>query len=103
MQLPVLQIPRAFAAHGGILQILGATADEFGYDERCAIYYHYLMNMPTCAIANAVELSEGHVASAISLFATRLDAKLDFFKTVQPHDQDDCIPVRDILLTWDEK
>ena len=101
MQAPILQIPRAFAKHGGILQILCATVDEFAYDEQCAIHYHHFMNLPTWAIANAVQLSEGHVNSAIALFAARLNEKVDFFKTVQPHDQNDYIPVRDILLAWD--
>ena len=100
MQLPMIRIPRAFAAHGNIMQILCATVDEFGHDEQCAIHYHHFMDLPTGAIANAVQLSEGHVTSAIALFAARLNAKLEFFRTVQPHDENDYIQVRDILLSW---
>jgi len=101
MQPPILQIPRAFAKHSNILRVLCATVDEFGYDEQCAIHYYHFMDLPTRAIARAVQLSEGHVASAIALYAARLNAKLDFFKAVQPHDQNDYIPIRDILLPWD--
>jgi len=82
------------------MQILSATVNEFGHEEQCAIYYHHFMNLPLWSIARTVQLSEGHVVSAINLFAARLDEKLDFFKKVQPHDANDVLPVRDILLPW---
>jgi len=74
--------------------------DEFNHDEQCAIHYHHLLDMPPCDIANTVQLSERHVLSAIYLFAARIDEKLEFFRKVQPHDDNDVLPVCDILLPW---
>ena len=96
----VPKIPKAFMVHNNIMQILSTTVFEFGYEEQQAIYYHYFLDLPPGVIARVVQLSKKHVVNTLGLYAQRLEVKLDFFKRVQPYDENETVQVRDILFPW---
>jgi len=98
--LHIPKIPKAFLVHNNIVQILGATAYEFDFEEQQAIYYFHFMDLSPGTIARVVQLSKRHVMSTLGLYAARLEAKLDFFKKVQPYNENETVQVRDILFPW---
>ncbi|MCL2363362.1 MAG: hypothetical protein FWC71_01725 [Defluviitaleaceae bacterium] len=98
--LPSPEIPKAFASHDKIMQVLCATVEDFSCDEQQAIYLYHHLEMSTPTIARILDLTEQHVTSALVLYTERLASKLELFKRVQPHDDDDMLHVRDILLPW---
>jgi len=100
LQLSKPEIPKAFYAHGGIMQVLCATVEDFSADEQQAIYYYHHLELSPRTIARTLQLTERHVVSVLGLYAERLISKLELFKRVQPHDENETLEVRDILLAW---
>jgi len=100
MFLPKPQIPRSFALHDKIMEVLYATVEDFNCEEQQAIYYHYHMALSPCTIAKVLELTEQHVVSALGLYAERLATRIDLFKRTLPHDDQDMMQTSEILLPW---
>jgi len=91
-------IPRAFVANNNAKRILAHAVDEFGFEEQQAIYYYCYLSMPIHGIAWLLELSELHVTSVLGLYKERVAALLDFFKKALPHDANDGLDIKEILI-----
>jgi len=96
-QINMPQIPRAFVCNGNALRILTHAVEEFGYEERQAIYFYCYLSMPISGIAKATDLTETHVTSVLGLYSERVKSLLTFFKRALPHDARDGLHVREIL------
>ena len=100
LQFPAPRIPKAFALHDKIMQVLDATISEFGHEEQQALYFHHFLGLPLGDISLTTHLSENHVASTLGLYAARLNAKVELFKKAEPYNENDMLQIRDILLPW---
>jgi len=92
------QIPRAFINHSKVKHLLCEMIENFGYEERQAIYYFCFLDVSVSEISKVTELTESHIISVLSLYSERLECKINFFKKAMPCNVDDVLPVSEILL-----
>ena len=100
MILPKPLIPKSFTTHDKVMEVLYATVEDFNPEEQQAIYYHYYLELSPVTIARTMDLTEPHVISALGLYAERLATRIELFKRMLPHDEDDMLQTREILLPW---
>jgi len=91
-------IPRAFIVNNNAKRILAHTVEEFGFEEQQVIYYYCYLSMPVDGIAWLLELSELHVTSVLGLYSERVKSLLTFFKKALPHDANDGLHIKEILI-----
>ncbi|MCL1786506.1 MAG: hypothetical protein FWG38_00855 [Defluviitaleaceae bacterium] len=91
-------IPKAFVEDANARWVLSDIINDFYHEEKQAIYYSYAWDGAAENIGEKIELSQTHVASALWLYRERLTSKLDFFKRIIPHDENDHVPVSEILF-----
>jgi len=96
------QIPRAFIHHDDVKVVLNDTINTFHHDEQEAIIFHCVLGAAVNEIAQVTQLTPGHVVSALTLYAERLESKLRFFKKFVPHNADESLPASEILLCNEE-
>jgi len=92
------QIPCAFIDHDDVKLVLNETIEGFHYDEKEAIIFFHVLGAAVTDIAKVTQLTPGHVVSALSLYAERLESKLCFFKKFVPHDVEQSLPAGEILF-----
>jgi len=93
-----LSIPRAIIENKKHKAFLKHTVERFGHEEQQAILYCLaLENVTIEDVVKAVDLSHNHVTSTLLLFAERWDLKLTFLKDITPHDEQDRIPIEELL------
>ena len=97
-QINMPEIPRAFINNVNAKRILSHTVEEFAFEEQQVIYYYCYLSMPVQGIAKAMELTEIHVASVLGLYSERIKSLLAFFTKTLPHDSQDKLNVKEILL-----
>ena len=96
-QIEMPQIPKSFINHARIRSVLCHTIEEFAFEEQVAVYWYCFLALPISEIAELTELSQDHVAGALTLYSQRLSMKLNLFKKALHYDADDALPVSEIL------
>ena len=97
MPIKMPKIPRVFIDHKRVKLALYHVIDEFGYEEKIAIYYYCFAGLSIENIALMTELTQEHVTSVLTLYSERLSSKLDIFEKALPYNQDDVLHVSHML------
>jgi len=97
-RLKKTNIPRAFIQNDDTRWVLCDIISDFNYEEKQAIYYCCVLDVTVEDVAERIELSPNHVASALGLYSERLESKLRFFKKIVPYDENDLLPICEILF-----
>jgi len=92
------KVPRVFIEHPKIKYVLYHTIDEFDFEEKEAIYFYCILDLPISEIAKIIGISQNHVASALGLYSERLNFKLDVFKKAISYDTNDVLHVSEVLF-----
>jgi len=91
-------IPSAFTQHRDVKWVLGDTINGFHPEEKQAIFFYCVLGVTIQEIATVTCLTQNHVASALNLYAERLQSRLHFFKKFVPHDEAESLPASEILF-----
>jgi len=100
MRVEMPDIPSAFIKRDKIKRVLCHTAEEFGHEEQQALYLYCFLKTSISEIAEKVGLSQNHVKSVLALYSERLVNKLALFKKTIPYDDNDVLPISEILLQY---
>jgi len=92
------QIPRSFINHADIRVVLDATLDDFGHEEKEAIFFFCALGAPVQDISTVTQLAPAHVVSTLNLYAARLESKLHFFKKFMPHNDTELLQAGEYLF-----
>ena len=90
-------IPKQFTTHPKISLVLHYTVEEFNFEEQAIIYLYYLANTPIEEIAHNTALSSLYVTSTITLYAQRLDQKVQLFKRAVAYNPQDLITTAEMF------
>jgi len=96
-QIKRTSIPKAFFNNDDSRWVLCDIISDFQHEERQAIYYCSVLDTTIEDVAVKIELSPFHVASTLGLYSERLEAKLRFFKKIMVYDENDLLPVSELL------
>jgi len=91
-------IPRAFINDDDIRWVLRDLTSDLQHEERQALYYSCVFDTTIEDVADKIELSQIHTASILTLYMARLTSMLDFFKKVASYDENDLLPVSELLF-----
>jgi len=94
----VPRIPRAFINHDDVKVVLNDTINQFHHEEKEAIFFHCVLGANVQDISQATQLSPVHVASALNLYAERLESRLCFFRKFVPHNNEESLPASALLF-----
>jgi len=97
-QLKKTNIPKAFMHNDNSRWVLCNIISDFQHEEKQAIYYCSVLDTTIEDVAEKIELSPFHVASTLGLYSERLESKLCFFKKIMVYDENDLLPVSELLF-----
>jgi len=91
-------IPKAFLESLDSRVMLCSVIEKFTFEEKQVVYYCSIFDTTVEEISERVELSPDHVIGTLLLYAERLEARLDFFKRVMQYDENDVLPLEEMLF-----
>ena len=97
-RLKKTSIPKAFMQNDDAKWVLCDVINDFHYEEKQAIYYFCVLDVTIEDVAEKIELSPNHVASTLGLYSERLESKLCFFRKIMPYDENDLLPIGEMLF-----
>jgi len=97
-QLKKTNIPKSFINSDDSRWVLCDIISDFQHEEKQAIYYCSVFDTTVEDVAEKIELSPFHVASALGLYSERLESKLRFFKRIMAYDENDLLPISELLF-----
>ncbi|MCL2392641.1 MAG: hypothetical protein FWC66_08590 [Oscillospiraceae bacterium] len=97
-RLKKTNIPKAFIKNDDARWVLCDVISDFHREEKQAIYYCGVLDVSIEDVAERIQLSPNHVASALGLYSERLESKLCFFRKIMSYDEDDLLPIGEILF-----
>jgi len=97
-RLKKINIPKSFINNDDSRWVLCDIISDFQYEEKQAIYYCAVFDTTIEDVAEKIELSPFHVVSAIGLYSARLESKLCFFKRIMAYDENDLLPINELLF-----
>jgi len=97
-RLKKTSIPKAFIKNDDTRWILCDVINDFRHEEKQAIYYCCVLDVTIEDVAKKIALSPNHVASALGLYSERLESKLCFFRKIMPYDENDLLPIGEMLF-----
>ncbi|MCL2425353.1 MAG: hypothetical protein FWD05_03340 [Oscillospiraceae bacterium] len=98
-QLKNCNIPKAFIQEESSKLFLCNLIENFNFEEKQAIYYCTVVdNASIDEIAKKIELTPEHVIGVLLIYSERLKYKLNFFKKIMPYDENDTIPLEEMLF-----
>ncbi|MCL1788505.1 MAG: hypothetical protein FWG38_11010 [Defluviitaleaceae bacterium] len=95
MKMP--EIPGAFVKKSRIGSVLSATINEFVYEEKRVIFLYNVAEMSIEDIAALTELPVPYIVSILTVYAERLEFKLNVFKKAVPYNPADMATVADLI------
>ena len=97
-QLRKINIPKSFINNNDSRWVLCDIISDFQHEEKQAIYYCAVFDTTIENVAKKIELPPFHVVNAIGLYSARLESKLRFFKKIMVYDENDLLPISELLF-----
>jgi len=92
------KVPRVLMEHPQINYLINAIIEDFNPEEQQAIILYHVGDIPISELETLTGLSSDRIISVVVLHAERLASTIDLLKKAINCDDDDALPIGEVLL-----